>query len=173
MKTRTIVEDVSGTLNRRYFAEVKVGDEIKLRAEGKNAACAAASLIDRLRYLASDAERKFVETCVIPRPNKTDETTAAPSDVERQVAETTGAPVGQAVNASLASCLRSGRWFRRRVWVESGWSHPQYRMTATRELWYRRISPKPGELLPEGQRTTIREFSAAEVIADDWELCED
>lgn len=66
MKTRTIVEDVSGNLNRRYFAEIESGTEVNVRCEGNDSAIAARNVINRLRYLADDAERKFIETGVLP-----------------------------------------------------------------------------------------------------------
>lgn len=68
MKTRTITEDVDGTLNRRYFAEVEIGDELDVRREGKSAASAARVIVAALRYWADDAERKFIESGVLPTP---------------------------------------------------------------------------------------------------------
>lgn len=49
MKTRTITEDAGGSLNNRYFAEVEVGDEVKVRREGNATALAARSVVDALR----------------------------------------------------------------------------------------------------------------------------
>jgi len=60
MKTRSIVEDVSGSLNRRYFAEVEVDNDINVRREGHSTAEAAQKVVASIRYQADAAERKFV-----------------------------------------------------------------------------------------------------------------
>lgn len=67
MKTRTITEDVAGSLNRRYFAELEVGDELEVKREGDTPERAARNVMDTIRYWADDVERKFVETGVMPR----------------------------------------------------------------------------------------------------------
>jgi hypothetical protein len=76
MKTRTTIEDISGNLNRRYYAEVEVPAteapgaklEVDLRRSGDSAAQAARRVVDALRYCADDAERKFVESGTLPGP---------------------------------------------------------------------------------------------------------
>lgn len=78
MKTRTTIEDVSGNLNRRYYAEVEVPAtvtsgatlEVDLRRSGDSCAEAARRVVNALRYLADDAERKFVESGVLPEVKK-------------------------------------------------------------------------------------------------------
>jgi len=65
MKTRSIVEDVSGSLNRRYFAEVEVDNDINVRREGHSTAEAAQKVVASIRYQADAAERKFVESGVL------------------------------------------------------------------------------------------------------------
>lgn len=66
MKTRTITEDVPGTQNRRYFAEVEADDEVYMRREGNTTAIAARSIVATLRCKADAAERRFVESGVLP-----------------------------------------------------------------------------------------------------------
>jgi len=66
MKTRTITEDVDGSLNRRYFAEIEVGDLVKVRREGNTTALAARAVCWRSGTGADDAERKFIESGVLP-----------------------------------------------------------------------------------------------------------
>lgn len=66
MTTRTIVEDIPGSLNRRYLAEVDADDEVKIQREGVTVAEAARKVVAALRYKADDAERKFIESGVLP-----------------------------------------------------------------------------------------------------------
>lgn len=77
MKTRTIIEDVDGSLNRRYFAEVECGEDFQLRREGNTPELAARALVYALRQRADDAERKFIESGAMTHP-------ADPSEVSRR-----------------------------------------------------------------------------------------
>lgn len=77
MKTRTIVEDVSGNLNRRYFAEAE-DDEVKVRREANDVREAARRIVDAIRHKADDIERKFIETGVLQKPDAPKPVEAAP-----------------------------------------------------------------------------------------------
>lgn len=77
MKTRTTIEDISGNLNRRYYAEVERAAiapgaklEVDLRRSGDSCAEAARRVVNALRYCADDAERKFVESGTLPEVKK-------------------------------------------------------------------------------------------------------
>ncbi len=70
MKTRTIVEDVSGTMSQAYFAEVEVIEELDMRRQGTTVADAARLAVSAIRQFADDAERKFVKSGALPPPAK-------------------------------------------------------------------------------------------------------
>lgn len=110
MKTRTIVEDVTGSRSRRYYAEVE-DTELNIRRESDSVAEAARRVVDAVRYKADDAERKFVEAGILPK--KADE---------------------PKVGTTLPDVLRSGKWFYRR----SRGTRIQYQMRDDK-LWARDV----------------------------------
>lgn len=105
MTTRTIVEDIPNSMNRRYFAEVDADDEVKIQREGDTVAEAARKAVSTLRYKADDAERKFVESGVLPRPDPVTELDRGTvlSLLDRASRDATDAKVPESVREAVAA----------------------------------------------------------------------
>lgn len=65
MKVKTLVENVPGSLNRRYFCEIEQNNVTLIKREGNSMKEAAVAALYALRYMAGDAERVLREMGVL------------------------------------------------------------------------------------------------------------